>query len=242
MLAERHPRGIPGMLSGPRSRGFSLVELMVGLTAGLFVLLVLTTFFVSQVSGNTGMLNTTRLNQELRAVMDLTVRDIRRGGYWGNAISGVWYEGSPGVTTNPLQSITVGTTVNPTTTTTGNVLQYAYDLNGNGAIDDQENYAIQLNTATTVVELVQGISTPTTTQLSDPGTTTITDLTFSLAPANASAITCIAGGTPPTLTVRELTISLTGRLTSDTSVTRTLQETVRIRTDYVTGACPPVIS
>jgi hypothetical protein len=225
-------------------RGLTLIELMVSIAVGMLLVLAITQFFVGQVIGNTDLLKVTRLNQELRAIMDLTVRDIRRGGYWADAVSGVWYEGTPGVTANPLQSITVGSTVNPDSTTTpGSSIKYAYDANGNGAIDDDENFTIRLNTTDHSVELVQGINTVTTTPLSDTGTTTITALTFSpeLFPAPVT-ITCVVPGSNPVLTVRELKISVTGRLSSDATVTRTMQETVRIRADYIVGACPPVIT
>ena len=210
-------------------RGVSIVEMMIGIAVGMFVVMVITQFFVGQIVGNSDLLKTTRLNQELRTIMDLTVRDIRRDGYWANAISGVWYDGSPGVTTNPLQSIVIGSTVNPATTTSASSVKYSYDVNGNGTVEDSENFTIQLNN--NAVELVQGILNPTTTTLSDTGTTTITALNFSFAPA-AVTVGCIVAGSNPVLTVRELTISLTGQLTSDPTVTRTMQETIRIRADF----------
>ena len=227
-----------------RQRGVTLIELMVSIAVGMFLLMAITQFFTGQIIGNADLLKVTRLNQELRAIMDLTVRDIRRGGYWGDAMRGVWYEGSPGVTANPLQSITVGSTLNPdSTAAVGGSLTYAYDVNGDGTIGDDENFTIRLNTTNHSVELVQGINTVTTTPLSDTGTTTITALTFSpeLFPAPVT-ITCVVPGSNPVLTVRELKISVTGRLSSDATVTRTMQETVRIRTDYIVGACPPVIT
>ena len=220
-------------------RGVSLVELMVGIAVGFALAMVITQVFVNQVVGNTNMLKETRLNQELRAIMDLAVRDIRRGGYWGNAISGAWYDGSPGVATNPLNSITVGDTVNPAAATSGSSVGYSYDVNGDGTIDDAENFTIRLTGS--VVELVQGITSPTTTSLSDPGTTTITALTFTIAPATVG-IACVVAGSNPALTVRKITIALTGRLADDATVTRSMQETGRVRTDYIVGACPPIAS
>ena len=45
----------------------------------------------------------------------------------------------------------------------------------------------------------------------------------------AVTISCAATGSNPVLTVREIMITLTGQLANDASVTRTLQESVRIR-------------
>jgi type II secretory pathway component PulJ len=220
-------------------RGVSIVELMVSIAVGMFLVMALTQFFVGHIVGNADLLKATRLNQELRAVMDLMVRDIRRTGYWGNAVSGVWYEGSPGVATNPLQSVTIGSTANPATATSGTSVTYSYDVNGNGTVEDSENFTIRLNN--NAVELVQGITNPTTTTLSDTGTTRITALTFSFAPA-AVNVTCVVAGPTPSLTIRELTISVAGQLTSDSTVTRAMQETVRIRADRIIGTCPAVVT
>jgi Tfp pilus assembly protein PilW len=216
-------------------RGISLVELMVAIAVGMALLLLITQIFVNQVAANTILLKETRLNQELRAIMDLSVRDVRRAGYWGTAISGAWYESSPGVFANPLNSITIGDSLNPGDAVSGSSMSYSYDVNGNGAIDDDENFTIRLNG--NVVEMVQGIATPVTTPLSDPGSTLITGLSFSIVPATV-AVSCVASGTNPTLTIRQITIALTGRLASDPTVVRSLQDTDRIRADYVTGACP----
>jgi len=212
---------------------------MVAIAVGLALLLLVTQIFVNQVVANTNLLNVTRLNQELRATMDLSVRDIRRAGYWGHAMAGAWYEGTPGVSTNPLNSITIGDVVDPGTATSGSRISYSYDVNGNGAIEDDEMFTIRLNGS--VVEMVQGTATPITTQLSDPGSTIITGLTFSIAPATVS-VSCVKSGSNPTLTIRQITIALTGRLASDSNVTRSLQESERVRADYIAGACPSPVS
>jgi hypothetical protein len=227
------------LIRTPSQRGVSLVELMVAVAVGFALLMLITQIFVHQAAANTDLLKGTRLNQELRAIMDLSVRDIRRAGYWGSAISSAWYEGTPGVSANPLNAITVGDTVNPGTATAASSIRYAYDVNGDGAIDDSENVMIRLNNG--AVEMVQGIANPTTTQLSDPGSTVITALTFSIAPTTVT-VACVVSGSNPTLTIRQITIALTGRLASDPTVTRSMQETDRIRTDYITGACPAAVS
>lgn len=74
------------ILKHDNQKGFSLVELLVGLAAGLTLLSGVIGIFSATV-GSTGYnLKMTRLNQELRTVMDLMARDIRRAGYWGKAV------------------------------------------------------------------------------------------------------------------------------------------------------------
>lgn len=60
--------------------GLSLIELMVAVTIGLFILSGLAFLTSGTVNSNARQLKTTRLNQELRAIMDLTTRDLRRAG------------------------------------------------------------------------------------------------------------------------------------------------------------------
>jgi Tfp pilus assembly protein PilW len=237
-----------------RQRGASVIELMVGVAVGLIAIMFVTQFFVGQLVSNTATLKATRLNQELRMIIDYTARDVRRASYWGNAIRGVWYQGTPGVTANPLQSITVGTPpggTDPSVATTADTISYTYDVNANGVIDDNENFTIRrtvLGSGVGVVEVVQGINAQTITPISDPGSTTITGLTFSTTAAgqNAAAapatvnVTCIVAGPSPVLTVREIIVTVSGGLVDDPAVIRTMQETIRIRADRIVGTCPAV--
>ncbi|HSI22782.1 MAG TPA: prepilin-type N-terminal cleavage/methylation domain-containing protein [Methylophilaceae bacterium] len=64
----------------PRQRGFSLVELMVALAIGMFILVGLVYVTGSTINSNAKQLKTTRLNQELRSIMHLTTRDLKRAG------------------------------------------------------------------------------------------------------------------------------------------------------------------
>src|SRR5687768_8850758 len=65
---------------GFRQLGLTLIELMISITLGLFVLSGLVYLTSSTINSNTQQLKTTRLNQELRALMHLVTRDMRRAG------------------------------------------------------------------------------------------------------------------------------------------------------------------
>ncbi len=75
------------MLTTPRRRmaGISLVELMVGITVGLVVLWGLSTVYLNSARGSKTTTSANQLNQDMRAVMDIMVNDIRRAGHWGAA-------------------------------------------------------------------------------------------------------------------------------------------------------------
>ena len=78
-------------------RGMTVVEIMVGLAVGLFVLLAGAGILATFSGADRRMLLETRLLQDLRATSDTITRDIRRAGYWANASTGVWVSGGPAV-------------------------------------------------------------------------------------------------------------------------------------------------
>jgi prepilin-type N-terminal cleavage/methylation domain-containing protein len=63
------------------SAGFSLIELMVALVAGLIVSSAVVAFMMSSFKSNAEYVQSTRLTQELRNSLDLVTRDVRRAGY-----------------------------------------------------------------------------------------------------------------------------------------------------------------
>jgi type IV pilus assembly protein PilW len=65
-------------------RGMTLVELMVGVAVGLFVVAAAALMTSSQLTDNRRLLLETQLQQDLRAAADLVTRDLRRTGFWGN--------------------------------------------------------------------------------------------------------------------------------------------------------------
>lgn len=71
-------------------RGMTLVELMVGVAVGLFVVAAAALMASSQLSDNRRLLLETQVQQDLRATADLVTRDLRRTGFWGsNAHQGI---------------------------------------------------------------------------------------------------------------------------------------------------------
>ena len=70
------------MLSRQHQKGLSLIELMIGLATGLFLLAGVIGIFSMSLKSNSDNLKMTRLNQELRSAMDLMQRELRRTAYW----------------------------------------------------------------------------------------------------------------------------------------------------------------
>jgi len=72
------------------SIGLSIVELLVGIAIGLFILAGATLVTSTQLSNNRLLLLETQIQQDLRSTADLITRELRRSGYWGGAPTTAW--------------------------------------------------------------------------------------------------------------------------------------------------------
>lgn len=216
-----------------RAFGFSLVELMISITVGLVVLAGVTAMFAHNVKASGDTLKTARLHQELQAVMSLMTRDLRRAGYWGNASSAI---GSGTSNTNPF---TLGNPSNFGAEPAGSCITFSYDMDGDGNLDvgsgaaptgdPDERLGFRLRSGAVQT---RGRGTDCGggwwEDITDTFATEITGLNLALATRSAD-IDGIAGGA--SIVVREVAITLSGRLRNDTAVSRTLQDRVRVHND-----------
>ena len=73
-----------------RPRGLSLVELLVCIAVGMFVVASAAMLVSTQLNDNRKLLLETQVQQDLRAAADIITRELRRAGHWNNAASFVW--------------------------------------------------------------------------------------------------------------------------------------------------------
>lgn len=237
--------------------GFSLVELMISIVVGLIVIAGVISIFSSAIKSYSDNLKMTRLNQELRVVMDMMVRDIRRAGYWGNALS-VASTTNPNTFNTGTNRIVVGSPGNSNlgaSGTSGGCILYAYDDNGVGGLQDSEKrgYRLDVVGGVGVIRTRQGGGTPTNDcsfggvnmeSVTDASTVHISTLTFminTVCPFASSTRTVqLVSNTPSAQyrIIRAVQITLTGQLISDPSISRTLQETVRVQNDEIADTNP----
>jgi len=95
-----HPAHAPAVWRR-RQAGLSMVELMVGVAIGLFVVAGATMAVSNQLGDNRRLMLETQIQQDLRAAADVIARDLRRSGYWASAQGGVWHAGAVAVASNP---------------------------------------------------------------------------------------------------------------------------------------------
>lgn len=230
-----------------RQRGLSMVELMVGAALGLFLVAGTTTVFVTHLGNSRQLLTEARVNQDLRATADVISRDLRRAGYWDNALSGTIAAGAAGVTVdNPYEAITMTGT---------SQVEYLFSRDTNNIANNNESFGFRRTvdgvTGRGVIQMKTD-ATPTWQTLTDPAVLdvpanglAITQVATAVPVGGACAKVCPppAGATwtcpnPPVLTLRQYDITLTASAVADARVTRTLQTRARVRNDQVTGVCP----
>ncbi len=81
-LPHRHVRHAGGRLC---SRGFTLIELMVGITLGLFILIGLISLLVSSVVSRSELDKSSRQIENGRYAVQLLTTDLRNAGYFGSS-------------------------------------------------------------------------------------------------------------------------------------------------------------
>lgn len=76
------------MLTGLKSRqnGFGLVELMIGMVISMIILAAASEVLLSSLTSNRDSIRMARLDQELRQVMTMISRDVRRATGWDPAV------------------------------------------------------------------------------------------------------------------------------------------------------------
>lgn len=223
----------------------SLVELMVGIAVGLFVVAAASMLVSTQLTDNRRLLLETQLQQDLRATADIITRELRRSGYSNAAHQLVPAPATPPPGSEPYEvaaNTFLALAVDPAASSavryryrrTGGVESFGFKLD-NGVIK-----ACQHESATGCESAWQ--------DLTDAGTVQITAFSIDTVragararPDNDDALTlpcpslCSDGTTNcwPKVGVRELVVTITGRSRSDSTVTRTLNASVRVRNDNV---------
>lgn len=231
-----------------RMRGFSLVELMVALVAGVIVSTAVVAFTLSSMKSNGEYVQSTRLTQELRNTLDLVTRELRRSGYDQNALK---YLATGNA--SPFSRLKVDDSVTVSGKTYYRCVIYSYDTSagvpGTRDTADGEIRAIRWKSRTVdgksvgVVEFAQSSGTtspacdgasPDYSQypvacdstshwcaMSDPKVLDITQ--FYLYPTITSAAS--------SLQVRQIDVTLKGRIAGTTDTERQVESTVKIRSD-----------
>jgi prepilin-type N-terminal cleavage/methylation domain-containing protein len=201
--------------------GFTLIELLIAMLIGLIILSAVLGMFVSMIKADTDNIKAIQLNQELRGVMSLITRDLRRAGANRNAA----VDATDGTPSNPF-SVAGGTRLAIAANAQANAnscVTYTYDEANSGVVDAGENFGFRWDSAMNAVETrAAGAACGAVgwTNVTDPTLVSVTGLTF-------TDTTVVEAG----INIRQITVILSGQLVRDATVTRTITETVKLRND-----------
>jgi type IV pilus assembly protein PilW len=218
-------------LTRQAERGLSIVEMMVGIAVGLFVVAGASLLVSTLLGENRRLLLDTQLQQDLRASADIIAHEVRRAGAQSEtlAVAGVWSASSPA--SSPLANGFAATVAS-----SASEVDFSY-LRDSGM---QGPYGFRLSGGAIYTLLaLSGWQ-----QLTDPSVLTVTGFTVTETDSSLQKLPCAkpcAGGTTscwPTVIVRQIAIAITASSVTDPSITRSLRTAVRLRNDWVPFAAP----
>lgn len=135
---------------------------------------------------------------------------------------------------NPFHTITAEDVASDADTGDDCIL-FSYDADDDGVVDSNENYGFRFNASEASIETGSSVTSCTAgtwENLTEESGVQITNLDIvGVSTTNSTAEVNVC--------VREIQLKLSGQLTSDSSVTRTINESVKVRNDLIIeSACP----
>ena len=217
--------------------GMSLVELMVGIALGLFIVAAATTLMANQLSDNRKLLVETQIQQDLRATMDIITRQLRRAGSLPNGLAESGLGSATGIGGNRNTWSTVTLTAIPSADVRFSYVRnpanegpYEFKLEANGIKSQTNNGGWQ--------------------ELTDINVMKVTAFSVTPVVVASTALACpnlCADGTAdcwPQLVVRDYVVNIEAEAKNDATVRRAMSSRVRLRNDWVKFndlATPPAV-
>jgi len=225
-----------------RRRGLSLVELMVGVVVGLFVVAAASLLVSGQLAENRRLLLDTQLQQDLRASADIIARELRRVGAWSLSWNGMANAGVAG------QDDPYNVSTAPANVATSD-MTYSYERLGVPVAPTPWRFQLQNNVIRIKVDPGAG---GLMQDLTDPNVMVVDTFSVTRVPLTSVQLPCPklcldAAGNPgvacwPVQTVNEYVVDITAHAKSDATVVRSIRSRVRQRNDKiafnVAGATP----
>lgn len=228
----------------PHTAGMTLLEVLVGLAIGLFVAAAATALLRQFLFDNRQLLLRMRLEQQMQAVADVAVHELRRAGHWEKAQLGVadnFSLASP----NPYAALG---DVQPQRPSDG--LRFSWS--GGGAEADPSGVSQAEATGLRLVEgQVKHLKGGNWQPLTDAALMTVTAFEVTLEQRaldlerhcerprpQGSCATGAGRICPPRLLQRSLDVRLEAFATREPTLTHALSTRAQLRNDVVEGECP----
>jgi len=233
-------------------RGMNLIELMVALVLGLLVSAAAINVYIKTMQTQTENIQLMRLNQDLRATMDLVVRDIRRAGF-ATSTPETDFDCLKSNPFNDIGFFNAGTATAIAATNPASCIVFAYNRNNRqlnnvcgGAVQATDRFGYRINNGALEMKRSGGseasCATGTWEDISGSDVTMTGSFTLNTKELDITEMFADADGVcnvgeacnvcdtgNQCLSIRDVIISLTGTLSDGTS--QTITERVRVRND-----------
>ena len=167
---------LPGAVPRSLERGLSVIELMIGVAIGLFVVAGGAKLLADGLVGNRRVVVESRISQDLRAATDVIARDLRRASYWERSLDGV---SGATLITNPYGAVSAAPGGGNVTS-----IDYRYSRDGDNAVNTAtEVLGFQRQTVGSVGRIMMEIGANQWQPLTDINTVNV--LTFNISPVTA---------------------------------------------------------
>jgi prepilin-type N-terminal cleavage/methylation domain-containing protein len=205
-----------------RQRGLSLVEMMVGVAIGLFIVAAAGVLVSTQLNENRRLLLETQVQQDLRATADIIARELRRAGYndlWHESIWTADDTSTDGPAPNPQAAVV----------SSNSEVEFSYHRTAS-----EQQFGFKLQDGRIKTRLGAAWQ-----DLTDRNTLLVSrfDVTERGGPVvRMSCPKLCADGTEscwPTVQVRDVEIAITGNAVTAPEVQRTVTSRARLRSDAV---------
>ncbi|MDZ5457204.1 prepilin-type N-terminal cleavage/methylation domain-containing protein [Azohydromonas lata] len=228
----------------PHTAGMTLLEVLVGLAIGLFVAAAATALLQQFLFDNRQLLLRMRLEQQMQAVADAAVHELRRAGHWEKAQLGV-ADNFDFARANPYAALDDAEAERPSD-------GIRFSWSGGGAEADPNGVSQAEATGLRLVEgQVKQLKGGNWQPLTDAAFMTVTAFEVTLhqraldlerhceRPRPQGSCATGAGRIcPPRLLKRDLDVRLEGFATREPTLTHALNTQVQLRNDVVEGECP----
>jgi len=211
------------LITNTHQKGLTLIEMMIAMVLGIFVIAVIITVFSTNVRTNVENMKMIRLNQELRGAMTFMADELKRAGYSAEASN-----------TNFMSTLS-------TKWVNSSCFLYSYDNNSDGTQNTDEHFGFRLDTTADQIKWASDADSGCAfgESITDSNMAEITKLHFDIKDSinsdgisfDSAAFTTTTDGT---VSVYDVIITLTGTTDlphSSDNPRRTLIETIRIRNE-----------
>lgn len=221
-------------------RGMGLVELLVGLAIGLFLLTGAGSLMLAQLREHRRLVLETQVQQDVRAIAALLRRELSTAGAWGEPDRGAWSPARGKGQSNPYAELALGDDGRSISFAASQAAQ-AGRPNENNQLDDTDRKALRWRQTALEFRTDGGRFQP----LNDPGTVAIRHFearidTTRQAQEGLCPRACDGWSQcPPHWVVRTLRVRLQAEATQDPAVRQELEWQTRLDADRIEGSCRP---